>query len=220
MTRIARTTALTCLAALVLAGGCVSYATYPAVPKNTALNDPNTPAMSDVMLTGLRYVAMKYPPGASGDPTEVQPEPTEPTFAVNLPPGISPRAYERITGLVGNGAVPLTPETSHLPIYHVTYLRVRGDQAQINILRPVTELPPTPAGTPVMQEIKLQLRGGLRPWKVITSREWDPGEVELPELNYYKPKGTDTTVTRSRVGEEMYRAKRPTADAETGSSQE
>jgi hypothetical protein len=184
-----RAAAFGCLGMIALVAGCVSYATYPAVPQNTALNDPNTPAMSDVMLAGLRYVAVKYPPGGRPDPlTEPAPAPG-PTFAVNLPPGISPKGYERIVGLVGNGAVALTPETSHLPIYHVTYMRVRGDQAQINILRPVTELPPTPKGMPVMQEIKLQLSGGLHPWKVITSREWDPGLEEWPELNYYKPAG-------------------------------
>jgi hypothetical protein len=180
-------TGLVLLTALAFAGGCVSYATYPAVPKNTALNDPNVPAMEEVMMTGLRFVATKYPPGGRPDPTQPAPAITEPRFALNLPQGVKPRVHERVAAAVGNGAAPLTPETSHLPIYHVTYLRVRGDEAQLNVVRELTELPRTPTGQPVMQEIKLHLRGGLRPWAVTTTREWDPGLLDLPQLNYYEP---------------------------------
>ena len=211
--RAAALIALTALSAIASLGGCASYATYPAIPRNTALNDPNTPAMADVMIAGLRYAAIKFPPGGKPDPTKPIEAITEPRFAINLPKGTSPKAYERIVKVVGEGAVALTPETNHLPIYHVTYVRVRGDQAQVNILRAISELPPTPSGLPVQQEIKLQLAGGLRPWHVITARDWDPGLAEMPELNYYAPKG-EPVHAKSNYGEPLYKPAPKTADAE------
>jgi hypothetical protein len=176
-------------------GGCASYATYPAQPRNIAINDPNFVAMEEVMMVGLRHVVNKYPPGGrqtsfdAAAPAPASGEVEEPKLALNLPQGVRPRVYERVARAMGHGTVPLTPEVSHLPIYHVTHVRVRGDMAQINISRPVTDLPPSPTGEAVMQEIKLQLRGGLSPWKVVTTREWDPGIAELPPLNYYRPQG-------------------------------
>jgi hypothetical protein len=189
------------LSVAAILAGCVSYASYPAVPRNTAINDPNTPAMEEVMIVGLREVIAKYPPrGGSG----ASPQDEQAQLALNLPRGLKPRVHERIARAVGFGAAPLTPETNHLPIYHVSYLRIRGDQAQINIIRPVTDLGRTPSGMPVMQEIKLQLSGGLRPWHVVTRREWEPGEVTLPELSYYQPE-PEAVVEGSRGHDDVYR---------------
>jgi hypothetical protein len=199
------------LGALAAAGGCVSYASYPAVARDTALNDPNTPALEEVMVSGLKYVVEKYPPPA--DAGEVAGETRQgaesggATLALNLPQGLTPTAYERVARHVGHGAAPLTADTSHLPIYHVSYMRVRGDQAQINIVRPVLELGLTPSGTPVMQEIKLQLRGGLQPWHVISSREWDPGLVDLPPLSYHTAV-SEAELESSHSPDDVYR---PTA---------
>ncbi len=216
MSPVIRTAAISTLFALAAAAGCASYATYPPVPGDTAINNPNTPALGNVMLAALRHVAIKYPPGGETDPAAPMPSESEPRFAFNLPAGVTPAVYERLAHLVGYGAVPLSPDTSHLPIYHITYLRIRGDQAQVSILRPVTELPLMPAGTPVMQEIKLNLRGGLRPWQVVAAREWDPGtEVELPGLNYYHPK-TVPAIAESRTGDGTYRPAATAADPNAG----
>jgi hypothetical protein len=217
------------LGGLALVGGCVSYASYPAVPRNTAINDPNSPAMEEVMVAGLRYAVEKYPPGGRGEGENAGGEggaeagggggEAGARLALNLPEGLKPTVYERIARRVGSGAAPLTGETSHLPIYHVSYLRVRGDQAQINIVRPVVEMGLTPEGTPVMQEVKLQLRGGLQPWHVITSREWDPGVVDLPPLNYHTPIPA-SELAASRSPDDVYRPGKTTSKSRTVSAPE
>lgn len=198
------------------AAGCVSYASYPPVPKNTAINDPNAPAMEEVMMVGLRWVAAKYPPG--GQPAvvngEIQPAPP---VAVNLPKGVKPKVYERVAKAMGPSAKPLDAETSHWPIYHVDSLRIRGDQANIWIFRPAPELGMTPAGTPVYQEVKLWLRGGLQPWHVISVIERTPGESEIPEPNFYEPEPPPTKA-QSKAAEEPYRP-RPKAPAEPAANQ-
>jgi hypothetical protein len=162
-------------------GGCVSYATYPPVPKDTAINDPNTPAMEEVAAAGLKWVVGKYPPGPEGA-----------AFALNLPEGTTPVVYRRMAAAVGNGAEVLTPENSHLPIYHVVSIRIRGDQANVWIDRPVVALGTTPQGTAVYQEVKLWLQGGLSPWHVVNALERTPGLAEIPALNYYEPEPPPT----------------------------
>jgi hypothetical protein len=169
--------------AMAAAGGCASYETYPAVPKNVALNDPNTVAMEQVMACGLSWVASKYPPSGEGPEATAMGAPETP-FAINLPPGSTYRTYERVAEAVGMGARPLSKETAELPTYHVAYVRVRGDEAQLHVIRPVISL--SEPGKTVPQEIKLQLRGGIRPWHVEASREWQVGLAEVPEANYYE----------------------------------
>ncbi|MEX2218055.1 MAG: hypothetical protein WD749_04780 [Phycisphaerales bacterium] len=166
-------------------GGCASYGTYPPAPQSVALNDPNTLSMQQVMAAGLSWVASKYPPGGRDPAAIAMGEELPEAFAVNLPPTTSYRTYERVVASIGRGALPLSEETSHLPTYHVGYVRVRGDEAQVHIIRPVETLSGA-GGAPIPQEIKLQLRGGLGPWRVIGSREWQVGSADVPALNYYR----------------------------------
>jgi hypothetical protein len=175
---IARFTAAAALTATLAAAlaGCVSYANYPPVPKNVAINDPNTPAMEEVMIAGMQWVTAKYPAGPEGTP-----------FAVNLPPGTKPVVYQRIVAAAGKDAQPLTADTASLPTYHVVAMRVRGDQANIWIDRPVTAFGNTPQGDGVYQEVKLWLQGGLSPWHVVNVLERTPGTAEIPEPNFYEP---------------------------------
>jgi hypothetical protein len=169
--------------------GCASYASYPPVPKDTALNDPNGPAMEEVMMAGLRWIAAKYPPAAA-TPTGVPAGPAS-EVAINLPPGVKPVVYERVAAAVPGGK-PVTPETQHLPTYHVSNIRIRGDEANIWIVRPVWDLGAAPGGGVVYQEVKLWLRGGLRPWHVVTSLDRTPGATQIPELVYYSPASEPT----------------------------
>lgn len=186
------------LMVVVAAGlaGCVSYASYPAVPKNTAINDPNTPAMEEVMMAGLRWIAAKYPPRASS-PTGEALGPA-PDVAVNLPKGVKPNVYRRVAAAVPGGQ-PLTQQNQNLPTYHVTEIRVRGDQANIWILRPSFDLGAAPSGGVVYQEVKLWLRGGLQPWHVVSSLDRTPGSGDTPELAFYEPEGPATV--RASAGE-------------------
>lgn len=173
--------ALGAMVGVAMLAGCVNYASYPPTPGSVAITNPNTPAIEEVMMAGLRWTAMRYPP-----PTTVAEadESSRPLMAVNLPPGVRGKVYERVANVVP-GAEPLSPENSHLPIYHVGAIRIRGDTAQVNIFRPVTDLGVKPTGETVYQEIRLDLRGGLAPWRVVSWREWTPGSGDVPNLNYF-----------------------------------
>jgi hypothetical protein len=171
--------ALVAAVGMAVLAGCVSYAHHTSAAAPVGYTNPNTPAIEEVMMAGLQWTATRYPPGSyPGDEAAM--------MAVNLPEGVRGRVYERVAGAVP-GAEPLTPENSHLPIYHVGTFRIRGDRAQVNVFRPVTAVGPTPTGETVYQEIRLDMRGGLGPWRVVASREWTPGSGDLPPLNYYTP---------------------------------
>jgi len=162
--------------------GCVSWASYPAAPGETAIKDPNNPAMEQIMMAGLQWTVSKNPPvDAKGNHVG------KGRIALNLPVGIKPKVYRRIAEETGGGAEPITEANKDLPIYHVSSVRIRGDEAQINIIWPAASLGPSPQGGPVYQEVKLGLAGGLSTWHVVSFREWGPGGAEPPELNFYKP---------------------------------
>jgi hypothetical protein len=165
-----------CAAAL---SGCVSWASYPAAPGETAIKDPNNPAVEELMMTGMRWVVQKYPPvDASGAHVGGG------KLALNLPFGIKPKVYRRVAEAAGGGAEPLTQANQSLPIYHVKEIRIRGDEAQLIAIVPAATLGASPTGGPVYQEVKLGFTGGLGPWRVVSFREWGAGG-EPPEPNFY-----------------------------------
>lgn len=167
-------------------GGCVGYNTYPPVPGQRAFTHPNSPAVHQLMSESLRWVVRRYPP--DGEPGMLQPEVEydEPRLVINLPEGILRNVYLRVARNVGQGAVPVTPETEHLPTYHVAQLWVRGDRAKVDVLRPVPGLVMRD-GEQVHQGITVHLRGGPRPWRVTTHRVWTIGAMETPPLTYLPP---------------------------------
>lgn len=173
---MARWMAVLSIAATVgVLGGCVSLASYPAAPGETAIRNTNDPRVIDVMVVALDWVIRRYPPETTG----------EARLAINLPPGVRERIYERAAIRIGHGAVPLSTETQNLPTYHVARLRIRGDEAAVDILRPMTELGATPEGAPAYQEIRVNLRGGVRPFRVVSHREWTPGTISrMPDLHF------------------------------------
>ncbi len=158
--------------AAVVLGGCVGYDTWPPVKGSIARTDPNHPAMEGVMMAGLRWMIERYPP--SGHEGQV---------AVNVPLGIKPLVYQRIAREAGPRAVPFTDATADLPIYHVKAIRVRGRRAELDVLRPVWEMPRSPDGTQVSQGFTLYFEGGLEPWRVVRHREWMIGVMDPPALN-------------------------------------
>lgn len=172
---------------LAVAAGCASWANFPPVPGDTAFHSLASPAMEDVMVEGLRWTITRYPP--IGDALDFTPGPAEePRIAINLPKGVKAAFYQYASKDIGGPrrlVTPLASTTRDIPIYHVRSLRIRGDEAQINIVRPATELGPSPAGTPVYQEVTLTLRGGIGPWRVVANTPWSPGSEDIPSPNYY-----------------------------------
>lgn len=151
------------------ASGCVGYANYPAIGGDVAANDPNAPPMTDLILQSLDWIDRRY-------------EPRDP-YAVNLPEGMLRKRVFQILERHGNQLTrPLTPETDDLPIYHISRIWVRGNRAEVDIHRPIESL--SDQGASAYQTITLTLRGGFRPWDVVSSRTHVIGAVPPPELHY------------------------------------
>ncbi len=152
--------------------GCVGYTTYPPANWQLAGDDINGPPADEIMIESLRWAIDRYPPAGAGD------------IAINLPEGVHDRSYGVIVGRVGGDAVPMERGREHLPTYHITRLWVRGDKAEVDVIRPVEELGPSPTGEPIVQALTVRLEGGMRQWRVVRSRPWVLGTDEIPPLHY------------------------------------
>lgn len=163
-----------------LSGGCRGYTNYPPIEGTQwDREDPNVPTTIAVMTAALNYAVNRFPPEgqARGDGAR---------FAINLPPGVRRGRYEQVARDVGRGAVPLTPESASLPIYHIAGVRTRDSFAYVDVLRPVDEVDPTPSGEQVYQCVEVELRGGFEPWHAVGGRLRNPGLIPTPPL-YFMP---------------------------------
>jgi len=161
---------LACLLSCALGAGCVGYANYPPIEGSVARTDPNTAPMSELMVESIKWTVQRYP--VKGD------------YAINFPDGLlRKRTLQLMERIDDPRAHPLTEETAHLPIYHVSRLRIRGGTADVDIHRPVGDLR-DPEGGQVHQAITLRLRGGMRAWRVESSRAWTIGAVQPPALSF------------------------------------
>lgn len=192
-------------ACLLLAAlpGCVGYGSTRGVDTDTVFDNPNSPSVYEVMAVSARWVAVRYPPGddwaAAGWTEHLVDEGAtatggawgtgEPRYAVNFPPGMRRSVYLSAVKQSGPGAAPVAVETNHLPIYHVTRARVRGDEATVDVLRPVMGLGAAPGGGAVYQGMTVHLRGGFKPWHVVAHKVWTIGSLPVPELNYLPAEG-------------------------------
>src|SRR5688572_5312981 len=144
-------------------GGCVGATANPSLnTRETVFNNPNAPSTWDTASTAMRWVVRRYPPqGADGrlvgwedldipaggktykrDGVEL----TAPArFIINMPVGTRRTVYDRVVDAVGLGAVGPTQENAPdagagaaIPIYHVMRVHVMGDEARVEILRPIS----------------------------------------------------------------------------------
>ncbi|MFM9997158.1 MAG: hypothetical protein ACKVU4_15320 [Phycisphaerales bacterium] len=168
-------------AGAALLGGCVGWTTYPPEAGQKSFADPNDLPNTDVMVEAFNWAVRKYPPAPADPTTGATPPPR--SFAVNLPPELKPLIHKRTVGRI-TGAAPLTEKTKSLPTYHLASMRLRGDEAQVSILCPVGDMTESPSGEPVYQEVRVNLRGGMRAWTVVGHREWTPAPAS-PTLSYF-----------------------------------
>ena len=164
------------LAAVALAtslaslSGCVALvASWPAVGDDGAVNDPNVSPIPKVISAAVHEVVRRYPmPGE---------------FVVNLPEGLVQSRAERIAAEISPNARIVSPETEHLPVYHVTKVWVRGDRAQVDVVRPLDE-PQT------WQRVTVHLRHHLdRGWTVEYVKVWPMGMATPGSLYGWLSKG-------------------------------
>lgn len=179
------------MTAVVVAGasaamcGCFGYHAWPPEPGVARVGDPNATPMDEVMVQALSWTIERYPPG-----------PDQPV-AINLPEGVKPEVYRWIAGRVGPNVAPLSAQTMDRPVFHVARIRVRGTEADIDIVRPVIGAGQGASGEPVYQGLTLTLRGGLRPWRVVHRREWEVGVIGVPPLHLLEQETRTATVPES-----------------------
>jgi len=176
---VATTVAGLAISAGVLSG-CSGFGDYnPGSPAQSLDNlpDPNQPNMQRVMTASLQYVISRYRQGGSA----------EQAIAINLPPGMRQSNYITVANQVGKNVQPVTEaiiNTNSMPIYHVGAIQLRGNNADVDVYRPLTELGPDPkTGKPVYQVIRVKLEGGLQPWRALIGRSYSPGAFAAPQ--YY-----------------------------------
>jgi hypothetical protein len=110
-----------------------------------------------------------------------------------------------------------------MPIYHVGAIQLRGNNANVDIYRPTTELEPDPrTGKPVYQVVRVKLEGGLQPWRALIGRSYAPGMLEAPQyyvlpptedafqFEHWKQEQRDLAIAKERAGLEERIEKLPT----------
>lgn len=200
--RIARTAAWMTLA---LGGcgcvlpACVGYNVYPPEPGDRGFTNPNDDPFPPVITGALQWAVVRYPPNASTEFSVAAPAGPEQDFALNLPAGMSAILAERVAKNVGYGAKPLYPGNQELPVYHVARVWVSGDEAKVDVVRPVrTLLMGGPSGTKeVTQGITIRLRGGVQQWRVTSHRVWSMNAMATPALNFVSGDPAPASATRS-----------------------
>jgi hypothetical protein len=189
------TMAVLCVAGIALGslGGCVGYDVVGETGREPGFKNANSPAVHNIMAEAVRWTVTRYPPYERAEwdagPTSLGnriPIEGDEVFAVNLPPGTRREVYLMVVSKAGPGAVPMAPGREAMPTYHVSRVWVGGDEARVDVIRPVPGLYAGEAtgGEPATQGISLRLRGGVRPWRVTSHNMWTLGAMEVPPLCY------------------------------------
>lgn len=150
--------------------GCAGYTTYPAPESggaDAAFNSPNVPPAPDVIYTALAYTIDRFP--------------VDGLYAINLPPELDPKRVDYIFGLLKDpDARTLTQGTENLPTYHVGRIWIRGAGAEVDVFRPVTDIP-GPDGAQVTQLVTVKLTPRFTRWRVASARSAAIGVATPPE---------------------------------------
>lgn len=168
---VKRTLLVLAIVGLVSVPGCVGYSSYPQI-ESMAPSSPNFVQVRPAIESALKEVVRRYHPDWAGP------------FAVNLPAEMTAEAQHIVIQKLGPDARPMTPETAHLPTYHVARVWVRGPKAKIDIVRPVLELGPQPDGGIVYQGLTVWLDAGLNPWQVDFIQPWSMAVTSPPDANF------------------------------------
>jgi hypothetical protein len=94
----------------------------------------------------------------------------------------------------------MVPGNEKLPTYHVVRISVNGDDAKVDLVRPVVNVAYTGQGKEVTQGLTLRLRGGLANWHVTSHREWAFNTLPPPALNYLQGESLPTPAKGNDAG--------------------
>ncbi|MEO0630191.1 MAG: hypothetical protein AAFY46_05625 [Planctomycetota bacterium] len=167
-------------AMLTAAGGCLNYGNYPLDSGTTSLRV--TAGVLELMEQSLGYVIAD---DASSQPRLASPPAGEPLAAINIPltlegaRDLTAAEYRRVADRAYPGVVPLTEAHSDLPVYQIARIRLRGDDARVDILRPATGLE-RGVENPVYAGIQLSFLGGSGSWRIVRQRLREIGTIDEP----------------------------------------
>lgn len=158
--------------AAAMLAGCVGYGTYPRAQGEVPFNVANSAASDELIIASLNWVTRRYPvPDALGG--------SGAEYAVNLPATMRYQRAMRIVDKLGGNARDLTSETAGMPRYSIGRMWVRADQAEIDVYRPAFEVSAF-GDEPAYQMITVRLSGGLRQWRVDSTRPWAINAFDPP----------------------------------------
>lgn len=162
---------------LTASTGCLNYGNYPRANNEfTWHNTRVTAGVLELMEQSLGYVIAD---DASSQPRLATPPNGEPLAAINLPGGITPAQYRRVAERSYPGVVPVSEARSDLPVYQIARIRLRGDDARVDVLRPATGLE-RGVDRPVYAGIQLSFLGGSGSWRIVKQRLREIGTIDEP----------------------------------------
>ena len=165
--------------------GCVGYNVYPPMEGEHGFTNVNSDPFPPLMTESLKWTVLRYPPNEHGEYNEPAAGNVGVNqFAINLPPGVNRQLGERIAKNVGMGAQPMLPGNDNLPTYSIARVWVKGDEAKVDIVRPVFNVAFDGHGAPVTQGITIRLRGGLEQWRVTSHRLWSYNSMAVPAISF------------------------------------
>ncbi len=110
--------------ASALMSGCLGYVNIPPQKGDIAVHNPNMVTVRHVLAEALNQMVQAYP--------------FEGRFAVLLPEDTTSDTYEQVVPKVSKKAVwPGNPERDEIPVLEVKRIRIRGQDAQVDIVRPL-----------------------------------------------------------------------------------
>jgi len=174
--------------------GCATWVNYPAIGKDAAINDPNIAPTPTVIERAVERVVSQTP--------------LDRRYALNLPREMELERAERIANSLleslGRGVVlPGEEGWRAAPMFHVTRVWVRGDGAEVDVLRPEE------AGAHQRVTVTLERTWGA--WGVTRTREWPVGLEEPPAVYLWE---TAEPVSEGEPQSEGAHEDRPEAEGE------
>lgn len=150
---------LSLLLASLSLSGCAAWTTYPAIPGALRVGHPEVEPLPTIMAEAVRYSNERY----------LKAE--EPVF--NLPDGVTIHTYESVKRRLRGGKAMREPGE---PAVHVREIRVRGADAQVDVVFPRSD--------GLYQFVTLYMKQRLvNRYEVRDTRLWRI-HVQAPQPNY------------------------------------